>query len=213
MVVHRHYRGRREGRDRRLADSHHMRARANMLEVAHNIVDVFVEIEAPVCQWNILRIGPIGDVNHTAFEHALDRAAQQGRIVAAHRRNDQQTRGIGGQTFVRELPEIAERLVDLHRLVHSVRHAVDLDYLKPKGGLGARRSSMSKDLERGREHLGAAETGPGILRIAEHLGAHGCHGAARVQQRALDFIGFVEHCEHLLIVARPKSTSILTSLP
>ncbi len=65
---------------------------ADELEELDQIIDIIVEIEAAVGQRHQLRVAPVGDVDIAARQQPLDRAAQQRRIVARHRRDDQQPR-------------------------------------------------------------------------------------------------------------------------
>ncbi len=57
-----------------------------------HVVDVVVEIERAVRQRHHAGVDPFGDVDVVVGQEALDRAAQQRRVVARHRRDDQQPR-------------------------------------------------------------------------------------------------------------------------
>ena len=76
------------------------------------VVDVVVEIECPFRQRHHARINPVGDVDVVIGHKSLDSAAQQRRVVAGHRRDDQKFRL---RTFGRmfeltlEIDEIAKR--------------------------------------------------------------------------------------------------------
>ena len=82
-------------RHRGLTDAERMQRRAiiffrQMLHHLGEIVDVIVEIEAAIGQRHIARVAPVGDVNVIGRQKGFDRAAQQGRVMARHGRNDQQ---------------------------------------------------------------------------------------------------------------------------
>jgi hypothetical protein len=57
-----------------------------------HVVDVVVEIEAAFRHRHHARIDPVGDVDVVVRQEGFDRAAQQRRVVARHRRDDQQLR-------------------------------------------------------------------------------------------------------------------------
>ena len=73
-----------------LADAERVDARAEMLEDLLEIIDVVVEIEVAGGERNGARIRPVGDVDAMGGQEGLDRAAQQRRVMARHRRDDQQ---------------------------------------------------------------------------------------------------------------------------
>ena len=193
-----HDRGGGERRDRGLAHRHHVRPLsmlilADVLEKADQVIDVVIEIESARGQRHVFRIGPVGDVNHAAFQHALDRAAQQRRVVPAHRRDDQQPRRVGRQAIVAEALEIAEGPRDYGRFMDHVVVSIDLDRAQAKRRLAARRCGMCEHFKRRRHHLVRLELGEGILRIGQHVRAERGHCAARAKHRTLNFIHLVEH--------------------
>ena len=57
-----------------------------------HVIDVVVEIEAPFGERHHAGIDPFGDVDVVVRQERLDGAAQQRRVVARHRRDDQQFR-------------------------------------------------------------------------------------------------------------------------
>ncbi len=52
-----------EHRHRRLADRHHMRIRAELVEHVDDVVDIVVEIELAFADRHHARVGPVGDVD------------------------------------------------------------------------------------------------------------------------------------------------------
>ena len=75
-----------------LADGEDMRAGADRLEKADQIVDVVVDAEAARLDRHVARIGPVGDVDVVVPEQRLDRAAQQRGEMARQRRDHQHAR-------------------------------------------------------------------------------------------------------------------------
>src|SRR5262245_53509776 len=77
-----------------LADRQHVRPLArkfiNNLRKFDEIVDVIVKVETAVTDWHELGVAPVGDKHVMFWQHPRHGAAQQGRIVPRHGRNDQQ---------------------------------------------------------------------------------------------------------------------------
>ena len=85
----------RDQRNRRLADPDRMHDLAVMLLAQgfadrDHVVDVIVKIEPPARKRNRPGIEPVGDVDVIEGEKRFHRAAQQGRVMARHGRDDQQ---------------------------------------------------------------------------------------------------------------------------
>ena len=82
-----------------------------------DVIDVIIEIETALGQWNHPCIGPVGDVHLMGRQEGLDRSAQQRRIMAGHRGNDQQP-GLRYAQRARQLAievqHAAERLFPYH---------------------------------------------------------------------------------------------------
>ncbi|MHC2576130.1 hypothetical protein ACVI1J_002156 [Bradyrhizobium diazoefficiens] len=108
MVALAHDGGGRERRDRRLADRHHMRARAELAEEVDEMISVVVEPEAALAARNVARIVPVGDVDVVVLEQRLHGAAQQRREMAGHRRHQQHARLLG-HALLLEVQQRAER--------------------------------------------------------------------------------------------------------
>ncbi len=69
-----------------------MHVAAEQVQHGDEVVDVVVEIEAALGERHHARVDPFGDVDVVIGQEGFDRAAQQRRIVARHRRHDQQLR-------------------------------------------------------------------------------------------------------------------------
>ena len=67
----------------------HRRAAEQTQDLDH-VIDIVVEIEEAFGERHHARIGPVGDVDVMSGQEGLDRAAQQGRVMSRHRRDDQQ---------------------------------------------------------------------------------------------------------------------------
>ena len=76
MPVFRHHRHRGKGRDARLADRHHVRARPDGVQESDQVFDVFVQPEAPVGQGHVAGVMPVGDVDVVVGQHGTHRFAQ-----------------------------------------------------------------------------------------------------------------------------------------
>ena len=88
-----------EDRNRGLADGRDMEIRPERREHGDAVIDVIVEVEAPVRERHLLGIGPVGDEHLMGLEEGRDRAAQKGRVMSRQRSHQQQLR------LGRRLPE------------------------------------------------------------------------------------------------------------
>ena len=105
-----HERRRRKQRNGRLTNSKGVDAGAEIFENLAQIVDVVVEVEEADRERHHPRIRPVRDVDIEIRQKRLDGPAEQSRVVARHRRNDQELRLIGPIREVRadKAEEIAE---------------------------------------------------------------------------------------------------------
>ena len=104
----RHDRGRRERRDGGLADGDDMRIRPHMPDEIDQMLGVVVESESvPPPGGMIARVDPVGDIDLVIAQHRLQRAAQQRREMARHRRDEQDFGFVGAGRFA-EPPQVAE---------------------------------------------------------------------------------------------------------
>ena len=217
VLVRRHDRRGGEARHRRLAHRQHMRAGTDMLEPRNQIVDVIVEIELARRQRCIARVAPVGDPHIMAGQHALDRAAQQRRIMARHRRDDQQ---LGGalRPLVGEMLELAERLARLDLLAHPHRFAVDDRLIQFEPRLAARCRGVREHLQRRCELRAATEIAERVRGVLHHLRPRGRERARASEPALLHFKGVIQHIDFLawpralcrrLIVASQSRRSVL----
>ena len=142
LAVVGHQRG--GGQDGRpgLANRHHMRARAHLAQHLADVVDIVVEVEAPLQEGHVAGVGPLGDEHLVVLQEGLDRAAQQRRIVARQRRRDQDRRlqlGLPGAAQVAHVAGEVGQLAPGRRpdLLGAHPHvaAVDLDLVELPVGL------------------------------------------------------------------------------
>ncbi len=119
---------RREHRHRRLAHRYHVGVAVQRMQHRDHVVDVVVEIEAPFRERHHAGVDPFGDVDVVIRQERLDRAAQQRRVVAGHRRDDQHLRlrpprGVLERAL--EMQQPAERPLPLGHDVHRDALAAD----------------------------------------------------------------------------------------
>ncbi|MCY1233351.1 hypothetical protein D9M72_458910 [compost metagenome] len=99
-----------EHRHCRLTDADHMGVRAQEVQHLDDVVDVIVEIESAFAERHHAGVDPVRDVDVGMRQQGFHGAAQQRRVVAGHRRHDQNLR-IGGTPLGQgalEMDEVAE---------------------------------------------------------------------------------------------------------
>ena len=97
-----------EHRHRGLAHRDDVRVAAQQMQHRDQVVDVVVEIEAALRQRHHPRVDPFGDVDVVVGQEGLDRAAQQRRVVARHRRDDE-------QAWLRPARRVLERALEMQQ--------------------------------------------------------------------------------------------------
>ena len=201
MAIAVHRCGRGIGRDGRLAHRQHMRAGiplgSDRSQEIGQVVDIVVEVEAAVRQRHQLRIAPVGDVDVGRDQHPPHRVAQQRRVMARHRRHDQQL-GSAGHAFANEMLELAEGLAQHDLFTDRDFAAVDHRLGDAERRLAARGSRMREDFQSRRKHRPAAEIGKRVRRVLEQARAEVRHGAGTSQHRSLEFVSVVQHQETVL---------------
>ena len=133
-----HHGNRRHHRHRRLAHRDHMHVAAEHVQHLDDVIDIVVEIEAALGQRHHPRIGPVGDVDFMGRQERFDRAAQQRRVMAGHRRHDQHARLRAAQRprqLAIEIQQPAERLFPDRADFDRRAHAVDLGVVETPFGL------------------------------------------------------------------------------
>ena len=92
----------------RLAHRDDVRVAVERMQHRDDVVDVVVEIEAAARERHHAGVDPFGDVDVVVRQERLDGAAQQRRVVAGHRRDDQQLR-------LRALRAVLERALEMQQ--------------------------------------------------------------------------------------------------
>ena len=169
MAIGRHQGGLSEDRRPGLADGDHVGAPTDMVQHAADRVDIVRQTEASRGDGNIPGIGPVGDIDVEIGEERRDRAAQQGRVMARERRDDQQrgpfhVRAGGGETL-----GIAPEMAQLHPggppgSFHGNRHrmAANRHLFDSPGGLAIATGHI-------RHHIGRGEKGAAHIRLAGRI--------------------------------------------
>ena len=208
-----HQRHRRQHRHGRLADGHHVRVRAQMVEHGDDVVDIVVEIEEPLGERDHARIDPVGDVDVGMRQHGLDRAAQQRGVVARHGRDDQELAPSCDLTLgihALEALEGAERTAPDGALADGMGLAVDPGLGDPELGLGIAARRALEQFGGGGDRARQRRPGERVDGVApRELGGVG-HGAERRQRGVVHLVHEVVHGGRLasLGVARRVGASL-----
>ena len=103
-------------------------------------------------------------------QERLDRAAKQGRVMARHRRDDEQLRltGAAGEAGADEAEQTAKRLGPDDVLEDRVCDAVDLNLVEPESRLAVAARHALEQFRPGRDVLAKEGVGERVPGIAEH---------------------------------------------
>ena len=170
-----------------LAHANDVRLAAERVQHRDHVIDVVVEVEAPVRKRHHAGIDPLGDVDVMVRQERLDRAAQQRRVVARHRRDDEQFRLRAPRRMLHralEMQEPAERPLPHRRDVHRHALAADQGGVDAPFGLAVAARGALEEFERcgrGLPARGVRERVGGVL--VEH--AAGVRECARGRQGRL----------------------------
>jgi hypothetical protein len=126
VAVARHDRGRRERRDGRLADGDDVAFLADEAHEVDEVAGIILEREVAVLELHVPRVDPVGDVDLVVAEQRADSAAQQGREMAGHGRDQKNLRIVLAASFA-EMEQLAERRPQHASLFDRDRRAVDVD--------------------------------------------------------------------------------------
>ncbi|GCC43279.1 hypothetical protein chiPu_0027567, partial [Chiloscyllium punctatum] len=173
-------------RHRRLAHRDDVHVAAERVQHLDHVVDVIVEIEPPFGERHHARIGPVGDVDLMGRQERLDRAAQQRRIVAGHRRHDQHTRVRRAQRarqLAVEMQQAAERLFPDRANLDRRADAVDLGRRQVPIRLAVAARGALEQFAAGGDRFAEFGVGPRIERVLKQdLGGVG-YRAHRIERR------------------------------
>ncbi len=164
-----------------------------MNEHLAQVDDVIVEIEGSERQGNHARVGPIGDVDVAMGQERLDRAAKQGRVMARHRRDDQELRltRAAGEIRSGEMEKIAERFRPDDLLEDRIDDAVDGKVVEPKGWLAVAARQTLEQFGPRRDVLPQRRVGERVPGIAEDQMRRVRHGSRRRQSGVSHLIELV----------------------
>ena len=151
MVLRAHHRSSSISRDGRLTHRQHMGTAsasigADEFKPFDEIIDVGFKIETAAGQRHIARIFPIGDIDIMRCHHALDRAAQQRREMAGHRRANEQPR-LRAAAFIDEPLQLAKGLTRQILFLNRHRLAIDSHIIQSECRLSARQNRMRENIQ------------------------------------------------------------------
>jgi hypothetical protein len=116
-----HARDRRKHRHRGLAHRDDVNVAAQEMQDRNDVIDIVVEIERPFGQRHHAGVLPLCDVDVVVRQERLDSAAQQGRVMPGHRRNDEQAR-------LRPLRPVLEHSLEMHKPAErALPHRFDMN--------------------------------------------------------------------------------------
>ncbi len=191
----RHERGRRQHGHGRLADGDDVQALGpDVADELADVADVIVEREGAAIGRDVARVDPVGDVDLVGRQQRAHRVAQQRRVVAGERRDDQDRRfllQLGDDlrlvAVALEAEQPAEGLVQ-HRLFDDGHlGAVDGDLGDAEGRLVVALPQPVEQLVPGGDVVGAGQLGEPASRFGEHPGRHLSHLDGGRHQSAVVF--------------------------
>jgi hypothetical protein len=101
---------------------------ATMVHERHQVLDIFVEAEAPGREGHVAGIAPVGDIDVAIGQHGLHGGAQKGCEMAGHG-GGQQHLGLRRQRVLLETEQACERGFEHHVLAHGDATIGDLHRL------------------------------------------------------------------------------------
>jgi hypothetical protein len=162
--------------------------RDELADVAH----VLVETEGTRGDGDVARIDPVGDPHVVVGEQAPYRLAQQRRVVAGERREDEHARLLRG-ALAHEVQQAAKglfRLVDLAHAQLALAHPNPVDAeRRPVVALGEPRHQV----ERGGNVAAAGKVGERAVGVAVDLVAGAGEEPPRLECRALPVVQLIKH--------------------
>ncbi len=202
MLVGAHHCGGGIARHRRLAHREHMRSGADMFEKLDQIIDIVIEVEPSILQRYIARIAPVGDPNVMARKHPLHCAAKQRRVMARHRRDDQQLGLVRRRTIANEMLELSERLAAFDLFGDRYWLAINGGYAESEIGLTARHGGVGENVECGRHDRTTTKVRERIGYTIQPVGLN-------LRQIACPshpvFLNFITRIKHSIIPVLPQN--------
>ena len=163
-----------------------MHVAAEHVQHLDDVIDIVVEIEAALGQRHHPGIGPVGDVDLMGRQKGFDRAAQQRRVMAGHRRHDQHTRLRRTQRprqLAIEIQQAAERLFPYDADFDRRAHAVDFGVVEAPFGLAVAARGPLEQFAAGGDGFAELGVRPRIERILKQDFCRVGHGARRIERR------------------------------
>ncbi len=186
-----HDRNRRHHRNRRLAHRDHVRVAAEHVQHLDDVIDVVVEIETAGCDGNHPGIGPVGDVDLMRRQKGFDRAAQQRRVMAGHRRHDQHARLRRTQRpgqFTIEIQQATERFFPDRADLDRGADAADLGIVQTPFGFAVTAGGALEQFAPGGNRFAELGARPRIERILKQDFGRIGNGPRRIERGLRHFI-------------------------
>ena len=165
----------------RLTDADDVGARADDAQHGADVVDIVRKIEPALEHRHLSGIDPVGDIDVVVLNEGLDRAAQQGGIVAGQRGHDQhgrRSRGLASAFHITDVAREPDQTApgrgpdDLFGRPDGV--TADVDGFQPPHGLTVASRDALEQLGRGEGGAAKRRVGRGIEgrtpELAGHLG-------------------------------------------
>ena len=143
VAAGRHHRGGDERLDAGLAHGDDVRAGAELLEEADQVVDVVVEAELALREADVARVVPVGDVDVVVGQQRSHRVAQQRGEVPGERRHDQHA-GLARGDILLEIQHRAEGQRERRDLADRDLAVADHDGMDAVGGALVRQARRAR---------------------------------------------------------------------
>ena len=197
-----HHGGGDDQRHRGLTDPERMHARTEVVQNLDQVVDVVVQAEIAVDDRDDPRVRPVGDVDVAMGQEGRDRAAQERRVMARHRRDDQELRLLGPAGEIRpgKTQQAAEGPGPDDLLLNRIRASVlGGEFIEAEGRLAVAAGHALEHLRACRNVLAEKGMGQRVPGIAEgEMGGvrPGASGHKRRMRHLIEFVRFaLEHAQ------------------
>ena len=188
----------RQNRHRRLADRDHMQIGAKAADELNDVGDVIIEVKGASGQRHHSGIKPVGHVDLVSGKHGADGVAQQRRMVARERCNNQNGRvTLAGRHGVRqdalEFEQTTKRFDRLDALENRNFNTIDQGAIEPPGRLVVVFPEAMQEFEPCRIASRHRHVGKWAVWVGVELGDRVRPVGERIQQRTLHFTDLIEH--------------------